>query len=191
MGRREKISVEYDEAARNDFVTGFRKRKQQRRKVAEHQRLEIERKDKLERRAERRAAMQERMADIITEVDEFEEPANKSEAFSDSFSKKAFGAAKVVVSTSFGLPDADEADEMDKDLEDLVAAVPPPAKRMRLSRDSAGEMSSASAQKPKKGPAKKSYGRATFVGGKWTKKQSTKAKGAKARARAQGMRGAN
>ncbi len=52
MGRNEKVVLTFDEDARKDYLTGFRKRKQQRRKVAQDNIKEMERKAKLDARKE-------------------------------------------------------------------------------------------------------------------------------------------
>ncbi|GAQ83007.1 hypothetical protein KFL_001320150 [Klebsormidium nitens] len=53
----------FDENARREFVTGFRKRKQQRRKQAEKENIEKERKKRIQIRKERRLAEQANIAE--------------------------------------------------------------------------------------------------------------------------------
>jgi len=48
------VEIKWDEDARKDFVTGFRKRKQQRRKQAEKEQAEKERQARIQRRKELR-----------------------------------------------------------------------------------------------------------------------------------------
>lgn len=50
--RRDKLIVTFDEDARKEYLTGFRKRKQERRKVAQDNIKEMERKAKKEARDE-------------------------------------------------------------------------------------------------------------------------------------------
>lgn len=52
MGRHNKLVVTYDEDARKEYLTGFRKRKAERRKVAQDRIKEMEKKARKEARDE-------------------------------------------------------------------------------------------------------------------------------------------
>ena len=53
--KKEKVEIKFDPAARREYLTGFKKRKDERRKEARKQIKVEERKIKLENRAEKRA----------------------------------------------------------------------------------------------------------------------------------------
>jgi hypothetical protein len=55
--RRDKLVVVFDEAARKEYLTGFHKRKVERRKVAEEKRKEMEKEARREAKLEVRAAV--------------------------------------------------------------------------------------------------------------------------------------
>lgn len=57
MGRQNKLVVTYDEDARKEYLTGFRKRKTERRKVAQDKIKELEKKARKEARDEVRSAL--------------------------------------------------------------------------------------------------------------------------------------
>jgi len=67
------VIVVYDENARKDYLTGFHKRKVQRRKVAEKQLEEKARRKRIEDRKERRLALKAQTASAVGESDEQEE----------------------------------------------------------------------------------------------------------------------
>lgn len=73
-----------------------------------------------------------------------DEGKHNEEAYSDDFTKQAFGADAVVVSTTLGLPDADEEDDVDA-LRELAVGAPKPRPLV------AGPK----LKKPRKAPSKK------------------------------------
>lgn len=125
MGRREKLVVTFDESSRKEFVTGFRKRKQERRKKAIDEKAAIVKEARRQQRAKRRAAEAEVLV-VSTEVMQdplLQAPGSASELGidgaaagsrtleDDDFSRRAFGADAVVVTTKFGLDGGDDDDE--------------------------------------------------------------------------------
>ena len=141
MRRAERVEVLFDEKSRHDFVTGFRKRKDKRRKKASK---ELELRQKEERRlgrAERREKEFEaaggreafRLALSKTLREDSEPVLEEAEEYEDKFTKEAFGADSVFVSTTFGL--ANTRDETEDALEVLVGS----RKRKRAASDEEGE----------------------------------------------------
>lgn len=130
--RRDKLTVSYDEDARKEYLTGFRKRKQERRKVAQDQiTLRVKEEKKAEKLELRRAAKE-----ALTTTEEYEVPsalpappepsgpaaeAARAE-FADDFSRARFGAQSVIVTTAVGLLDDDEDVERLDKLKELAAA---------------------------------------------------------------------
>ena len=122
MGRREKVVVTFDEKSRRDFVTGFRKRRAARIKKAEKVRTAQERSMKLTARGERRA---EEKAKLVVSHELMEDPLMRASepvgavppataVTQDDFSRRAFGADAVVVTTTLGLLGDDGEDEDDE-----------------------------------------------------------------------------
>lgn len=146
MGRREKLVITFDESARRDFVTGFRKRKNQRRRKAEREKTAQEKEAKRTFRAEKKAEEESKIV-VSTELmkDPLMAPVEDVDASSsdedktkggkkkgkeavvagDEFSKKAFGADTVIVKTKMGFDvDAEalaEEDEERKEEDELLA----------------------------------------------------------------------
>lgn len=100
-----KLTVIYDEAARKDFITGFRKRKDARRRDALEREAALQKEAHKQARAESRRAVLEAAGAAgcgiprVEVVAEVEAPA--AEAFADdSFSRRMFGSGEVLVFTS-------------------------------------------------------------------------------------------
>jgi hypothetical protein len=100
-----KLTVIYDEAARKDFITGFRKRKDARRRDALEREAALQKEAHKQARAESRRAVLEAAGAAgcgiprVEVVPEVEAPA--AEAFADdSFSRRMFGSGEVLVFTS-------------------------------------------------------------------------------------------
>jgi len=79
------VIVVYDENARKDYLTGFHKRKVQRRKVAEKQLEEKARRKKIEDRKERRLSLK---AQTLPEVGESEQEEDIEEANEEGFQEE-------------------------------------------------------------------------------------------------------
>jgi ribosomal RNA-processing protein 17 len=118
--RREKLIVTFDAAERKEYLTGFHKRKVQRRLDAIEQLKQQERQDRIRERAERRDAEQERIdsnrAARRSNVTSYNIPApsmpsDKKEEYEDDFTKKAFGQDSVTVTTTFGLGNSSDEEE--------------------------------------------------------------------------------
>lgn len=128
--------VSFDAEAREEFLTGFRKRKQERRKNAQRAREKLDKMKYRENRLSKQKELRELIDDTID--DEFaneqrlaakkkrkrNEDAKRSEnVFEDSFTENAFGSDSiVVVTTSEGVDgevDSNEEDELDE-FEDLA-----------------------------------------------------------------------
>lgn len=110
-GRRSKVVVGWDEGERADYLTGFRKRKQQRREQAIVEMVEKARKDKL---IERQELRDKKPTYVPPSDDESESEEEKMEqvSFTDDFSKEHLGAANVTVTTVVGF-DGDSDDEVE------------------------------------------------------------------------------
>lgn len=105
--RRDKLVVTYDEDARKEYLTGFRKRKQQRRKDAQDKIQQRLKDEKRAEKAEQRKAAREELTttieyDIPGPLEADAGDAAATAEFADAFSKKAFGAQSVVVTTTLG-----------------------------------------------------------------------------------------
>ncbi len=130
---REKISAEYDEVARKNWLTGFKVRKDARRAEAmvkqKDMELEVRRAARAEARKEAHAAL-EWQRSLTSEVMPDLLPGGAAvpaeSEFADDFSRAAFGASTVVVTTSEGLGDfdAEGAIEAARDDELRILAAP-------------------------------------------------------------------
>eukprot|EP00002_Diphylleia_rotans_P008021 TRINITY_DN17691_c0_g1_i1.p1 TRINITY_DN17691_c0_g1~~TRINITY_DN17691_c0_g1_i1.p1 ORF type:complete len:234 (+),score=74.28 TRINITY_DN17691_c0_g1_i1:45-746(+) len=62
--REDKLVVTFDEESRKDFITGFHKRKQERRRIAQEQAMKRAKKEILEQRKQKREMIQNRLEQI-------------------------------------------------------------------------------------------------------------------------------
>lgn len=148
MGRQDKLVVTFDEKSRLDFVTGFRKRRIQRKKAAVHQKEVAVKQEQSERRAERRAELRALLAEGESAAAETAPPPAEtvSASFADDFSKRVFGAENVIVSTTIGSLDDDADDDgIDSALRGYVESA---AKRRRIEHGHGED--SEEEEKPKK-----------------------------------------
>lgn len=176
MGTNNRRIATYDEEARREYLTGFRKRKAERRKNAETVRVEREKDERRQDRTAKRARLDE-LAGLRSkfvrdtpaasdEEDDEDDGVPRAGAGSkvereltDDFSKKAFGADRVVVSTIIGGVGEDEEGEEVSDTEallrELAAAHPAPARKPRSSTPhvagAAGRAKSSSSKGKRKG----------------------------------------
>jgi hypothetical protein len=103
-----KLTVVYDETARKDFITGFRKRKDARRREALTRAAELAKEARKQARAESRRSILEAAGagaavcvEVVPEVDAVAGGGGAEEAFvDDEFSAAAFGSGSVVVTTT-------------------------------------------------------------------------------------------
>lgn len=106
----------FDEEARREFVTGFRKRKLQRKEEAKKKTKERERLQILEEKKERRDALHRLLEsrglldtpDISAAVDN---DVSTIQEYTDAFTAKTFGGESVVVTTYEGLQGSDGEEE--------------------------------------------------------------------------------
>ena len=135
--RKEKTFATYDEDARREFLTGFKKRKDERRAKALMQESDMAKEARRQARAESRREAQEQLeyANALTSevmpddygyADAVGGGGARDEAeFADDFSRAAFGASTVLVTTAEGW--GDEEAEMslekarDNELRELAA----------------------------------------------------------------------
>jgi ribosomal RNA-processing protein 17 len=169
MGRREKLVITFDENARKDFVTGFRKRKNQRRKKAEREKTKQEKEAKRTLRAEKKAEEQKNvvvstelmMDPLMAPIDDGSDTEKKGKkgkeavVAGDEFTKKAFGADTVIVKTKMGF-DADvddlvEEDEEKKEEDELLAFFAEKAKTKKKAPAAGSSSSSSSGVGKKRG----------------------------------------
>ena len=124
LKRREKLIVTFDEKEREEYLTGFHKRKLLRRKNAIEQLKVQAREDRLRDRSDRREAVEERIAAnkaaMRTDVKVYDVPApivpsDKKEEYEDDFTKKALGGESVTVTTTFGLGLSSDEDDTGED----------------------------------------------------------------------------
>ena len=122
-------------------MTGFRKRKAQRREQAIVEMVEKARKDKLEERADRRekkAEMAASSGNNLTMEDNQssdDEDAVEQVSFADDFSKERFGATNVTVTTVVGFDGEDSDDDVDALREKLAARQKTNKKRNLLNEE--------------------------------------------------------
>ncbi|KAL5019051.1 hypothetical protein ScPMuIL_004773 [Solemya velum] len=74
--RRPKTNLVFDDTARKDYLTGFHKRKNERRKRAQHEQKEKEREERIELRKQKRELLQRQMRKGLTSVPEIEDLAD-------------------------------------------------------------------------------------------------------------------
>ncbi len=145
--RYEKVSVVYDENARKEWLD-FRKRKNQRRKVAQTANYEREketnRQEKLERREASRSAAALQTETIVLPLvhhltaggggGEGSQEVDGEEAFEDDFTRQAFGEATVVVTTRQGLDEGEEGQHLERETRERLRELAAPileAQRLR------------------------------------------------------------
>ncbi|CAM9686999.1 unnamed protein product [Choristocarpus tenellus] len=123
-GKRPRIEVVFDPDARNDYLTGFRKRKQARRRFGLAMQQIKDRKERLEERKERRDALKDRREElgVVEDLSDFNiKEKARMEAkvkpddlvrvdFDDGHTQAMFGDA-VMVTTTVGIPDSEDEDE--------------------------------------------------------------------------------
>ncbi|XP_028395579.1 nucleolar protein 12-like [Dendronephthya gigantea] len=98
-GKRDKVVLVFDEKDRRDFLTGFRKRKNVRRKKAQEENKKKEEEKRKQLREEKREALRQRLEEY-----ENQQEANDMEDFQDSIQPQEsithdFGEHTVTVST--------------------------------------------------------------------------------------------
>ena len=134
--------MSFDADARKEFLTGFRKRKQERRKNAANAREKLQKMKQREDRSEKRKEMKEMIESRID--DEFaneqrikarkrrkqSETKRSESTFTDTFTENAFGSdTVVVVTTSEGIDegeynsDGNEVDEFEDLARELRAQI--------------------------------------------------------------------
>ena len=139
--KHQKVVVTFDEDERAEYLTGFRKRKAQRREQAIVEMVEKARKDKLEERADRRekkAEMAASSGNNLTMEDNQssdDEDAVEQVSFADDFSKERFGATNVTVTTVVGFDGEDSDDDVDALREKLAARQKTNKKRNLLNEE--------------------------------------------------------
>jgi hypothetical protein len=110
--RHKKIVIGWDESERADYLTGFRKRKQQRREQAIVEMVDKARKERLINRKE----LREKKATIVVSSDDSDsDGVNQVEkvSFTDEFSKERFGTGNVTITTVVGFDGDDSDDELE------------------------------------------------------------------------------
>eukprot|EP01029_Cantina_marsupialis_P027874 TRINITY_DN774113_c0_g1_i1.p1 TRINITY_DN774113_c0_g1~~TRINITY_DN774113_c0_g1_i1.p1 ORF type:complete len:260 (-),score=104.54 TRINITY_DN774113_c0_g1_i1:81-785(-) len=144
----EKIFLNFDEDDRAEYLTGFHKRKEKRRLQAQIQLQETTHRKKTENRKaidfERRENVKDMgpLPDEKPEEEEVEDENKKTEVkLKDDFTKKTFGFADVVVTTTVGLGSDEEniddelfgnkENEEDNDNEEEDSESEPPKKRAK------------------------------------------------------------
>jgi ribosomal RNA-processing protein 17 len=116
-----KVVVGFDEDERADYLTGFRKRKTQRREQAIVEMVEKARKDKLIERKERRAK-QSYQTTMPTDSDNSDDEDKVEQvSYTDDFSKQQFGASNVTVTTVIGFDGEDSDEDVDSLRDKLLA----------------------------------------------------------------------
>ncbi|CAN0486656.1 unnamed protein product [Ectocarpus sp. 12 AP-2014] len=123
-GKKPRIEVVFDPDARKDYLTGFHKRKQARRRFGLAMQEIKDRKERLEERKERREAMKERREELGVQEDlgSFDIKAKARENakakaeqlvevdFEDGHTQAMFGDT-VTVTTVVGIPDSDDEED--------------------------------------------------------------------------------
>jgi ribosomal RNA-processing protein 17 len=106
-------TIVFDESARKSYVTGFKKRKDERREQARKENEEKARKAKIEARKERRQAMQYALSGGIVnrtaDEDEDEEPAAEPEKMQPLFKKRTVFQNTLTTTTVTALHDSSDA----------------------------------------------------------------------------------
>eukprot|EP00752_Nemacystus_decipiens_P004586 g4186.t1 len=123
-GKKPRVEVVFDPDARKDYLTGFHKRKQARRRFGLAMQEIKDRKERLEERKERREAMKERREELGVQEDleSFDIKAKAREEakakadelvqvdFEDGHTQAMFGDT-VTVTTVVGIPDSDDEED--------------------------------------------------------------------------------
>lgn len=126
--KKPRVEVVFDPDARKDYLTGFHKRKQARRRFGLAMQEIKDRKERLEDRKERREAMKERREELGVKenLEEFDIKAKAREQakaranelvsvdFEDTHTQAMFGDT-VTVTTVVGIPDSDDEDAAEVD----------------------------------------------------------------------------
>jgi len=178
--------VTFDADARKEFLTGFRKRKQERRKNAANAREKLQKMKQREDRSEKRKEIKEMIESRID--DEFaneqrikarkrrkqSETKRSESTFTDTFTENAFGSdTVVVVTTSEGIDegefnsDGNEIDEFEDLARELRAQI---GDSIRKPNDSNVAKKSTKQKNKKKKKNKKKNNNARKVKGKKQKK---------------------
>ncbi|CAM9347392.1 unnamed protein product [Chrysoparadoxa australica] len=127
-----KMEVSFDPDARKDYLTGFRKRKQERRRFGLAMQKMKDRKERLGERKDRREAEKERLEELGLDgglerfdlkgglgsapgADEGEAPKRTVEEYNDEATHAMFGD-HVTVTTVEGIVESDGEDEVDEEL---------------------------------------------------------------------------
>ncbi|XP_002156346.1 nucleolar protein 12 [Hydra vulgaris] len=100
-GKKQRVVISFDEEARKEYLTGFRKRKTERKNKAK---LEIERKLKTQinqERNKRRKVMQEKVNEILKHV----EMPSDSLALDSTVDKVDFGSHEVLIKSDINFSD--------------------------------------------------------------------------------------
>ena len=105
--------ISFDEEARKSFLTGFRKRKNDRRQYARQKIAEQVRQEKLSARQERRTMQKQALASAISEDEEDGSDAEPEGAEVSTYAS-ASGDALVTTVVEALLPDEDEKEEEDE-----------------------------------------------------------------------------
>ncbi|CAM9224962.1 unnamed protein product [Pylaiella littoralis] len=123
-GKKPRVEVVFDPDARKDYLTGFHKRKQARRRFGLAMQEIKDRKERLEERKERREALKERREElgVREDLDSFDIKAKAREQakakadeqvevdFKDCHTQAMFGDT-VTVTTVVGIPDSDDEED--------------------------------------------------------------------------------
>ena len=120
--RHQKVVVGWDEEERRDHLTGFRKRKQQRREQAIIEMVEKARKDKIIERQERRAKQPYEQSDSDHNASDSDDAEVEQVSYTDDFSKERFGASNVTVTTVVGFDGGEDSDDDVDALKEKLAA---------------------------------------------------------------------
>lgn len=116
--RKAKLVVTFDEDERSSYLTGFRKRKTQRREQAIIEAVQRERKLRVEDRASKREERVKGRKERTCKSDKTAKDAGersvsrKEEVVEDNeFAKRQFGSSVVTVTTEFGFGGSESSDE--------------------------------------------------------------------------------
>jgi hypothetical protein len=142
--RKEKTFATYDEDARREFLTGFKKRKDERRAKALIQESEMAKEARRQARAESRREAQEQLeyangltSEVMPDDYGYAEAvgggggggggARDEAEFADDFSRAAFGASTVLVTTAEGWGDEEAEMSLEKARDDELRELAAPA----------------------------------------------------------------
>ena len=143
--KREKIIVTFDEDARKEYITGFHKRKVQRRIQAHEKLREQDRLQRIQDRAEKKEAEQERIVALkqskrskVTvysnhSMDNSDNEEDKQiENYNDDFTKERFGRENVTVTTTQGFGNSSDEDDDDDNVDMLTPSEMKKNLRMKI-----------------------------------------------------------